>query len=562
MNKTILTAAAVLGILFLTSCGKIGPDVPYSVPDSVPSADPAPAGGSSPLGIWYEQAENAARIEITEKSLVYYSGHSDYSSTTSYQLKKENNLLRLETEDFFTYEDIYYDQNEDMLICYTLSHTDGDGGHHREEFRRTEYTPPPAPVYGPPVDRSDPDAKKDFEDLTIRSMEVSFYDEGEPYDIDSDMAMQPPYADDYSYSLTVEDDGTAKVSSSFCQEIELSKEIVDELQELARQADLGQINGVDIHTEDLPYGSPEYEAVIELASGDIIRSSANGENVPAEWKNFQEPMHRLLFFAFVDAGYKLSGEFHSTKPMRRIGAAETLFRENSGFTQENVLIVPDWKKSYEYSLDTKYFKFRNTSNAHPELMKTLESLSEQYKKLAEEGVKKDYQTMEAVPKSVWKKAARLYCYSFYSVEHWSLSGNIFNFMVSEGHANSLGAGEHGHGNYRYIRYNIDADTGKILSVSDLFKDTDSVYNALMEVFGNYGTHNDSGRFVHSDEFPAFLRAALEKPEPEGIGFNFTYDYLELWMPLGMYEGNDSQLREVLYYDEIQDILSETYSQIR
>ena len=33
------------------------------------------------------------------------------------------------------------------------------------------------------------------------------------------------------------------------------------------------------------------------------------------------------------------------------------------------------------------------------------------------------------------------------------------------------------------------------------------------------------------------------------------------MPLGMYEGNDSQLREVLYFDEMQDILSDTYTRV-
>ena len=83
----------------------------------------------------------------------------------------------------------------------------------------------------------------------------------------------------------------------------------------------------------------------------------------------------------------------------------------------------------------------------------------------------------------------------------------------------------------------------------------------MKEFSQYGTHNDSGKFVHSDAFPAFLREALQKPEPEGIGFNATYHYLELWMPLGMYEGNDSQLREILYYDEIQDILGDQYTNV-
>ena len=545
MKKSILTAAALLGAILLTACG------------NTPGGDKP-----SPVGTWYEQAENADRLEITKNKLTYYSAYGNYSDETSYKLVKEKDLFRIQADaDFYAYEDMFYDPQEDMLICYTMSYMDGDGGHHRVELRRTEYVAPPAPTYAPPVDASDPDAKKDFEDLTIRSMEISFYDAGMPYDPSSSMAMEPPYADDYSYSLTVQDDGSALVSSSFCQEIELPKETVDELQQLVREADLGKINGIDLHTEGLPYGSPEYEAVIELASGDIIRSSANGENVPPEWTQFQEPMHHLLFFAFVDAGYKMNGEFHSTKPMKRIGARETLRGSESGFDEEETLIVPNWKKTFDYSLDTKFFVFSEPDGKHPALMATLDRLSEQYRSIAENELKLDYEMIEALPKSVWKNAERKYCYSLYAVDHWSLSGNIFSFAVSEGHSNSFRATREGYGGYRYIRYNIDADTGKILSVSDLFKDTDSVYDMLMEVYSHYGTHNDSGKFVHSDAFPAFLRKALEAPEPEGIGFSFGYDYLELWMPLGMYEGNDTQLREVLYFDEMQDILSDTYTRV-
>ena len=569
MNKPGLAVAAALCILYLVSCGKT-PD--GNIPE-IPEGEPTPASsagdssqdvpkGSSPVGVWYEQAENADRLDITENVVKYSSGTGSYTYEMPYRLRKEGEKTRLETDDFFIYEDMYYEKEEDILVCYTMSHTDGDGGHHRVEFRRTEYTAPPKPTYPPPVDRSDPDAQKVFDDLTIRSMEASFYDEGEPYDIDSSMAMQPPFADNYSYSLTVQEDGSALVSSSFCREIDISKETVDELQRLISEADLGQINGIDIHTEGLPYDAPDYEAEFRLASGETIRSSANGDNVPEIWTSFQKQMHYLLFFEFVDAGYNYSsGEFHSTKPMKRIGGPDRLRRESSGFSCENVIIKPDWKKTYDYTLDTKYFVFREESGNHPALVKTLNALSEQYKKTAEAELKKDYEMMEAVPKSVRKKADRKYCYSLYAVDNWSLSGNIFSFTVSEGHANSLGAGDNGYGRYRSIRYNIDVDTGRILSVSDLFDDTDSVYDSLMEIFSRYGTHNDSGKFVHSGAFPSFLRKALESPEPDGIGFNFYYDYLELWMPLGMYEGNDSQLREILYYDEIQDILGEDYTEI-
>ena len=562
MNRGFIAAASLnAGALLFTACRKgIAMNGPEGGP-GIPQTSAAPKG-SSPEGTWYEQAENADVLEITKDTVKYTNHDGSYTTEEKYKCSMIGDEPELKLEDTFVYEDMYYNKAEDRIIAYTWSHTDGDGGHHRIEYARSEYVAPPPPTYDPPKDNSDPGAKKEFADLTVRKMKVSFHDAGIPYDINTSMAPEPPFEDDYSYDLTVLEDGTGRVSSSFCQEIELTKEQVDQLQKLVKDADLGQINGIDIHTEGLPYGSPEYEAEIELASGDIIRSSANGDNVPENWKNFQEPMHHLLFFAFVDAGYKYSsGEFHSTKPMKRVQGAETKRREETGLKEEEKLIVPDWKKAYDYSLDTKYFVFSDPENKYPVLMKTLDSLSEQYRKKAEETLQKHYETMEKVPASVWKKADRKYCYSLYAVDNWQTSGNIFSFTVSEGEANSLGAGDFGYGQYRYARFNIDMDTGEILTVSDLFTSTDAVHDALMEEFSQYGTHNDSGKFVHSAEFPGFLREALEKPEPEGIGWNAAYDYLELWMPLGMYKGNDSQLREVLYYDEIQEILSDKYTSV-
>ena len=569
MNKLALVITSALAMLLLVSCraSSGGPAVPSGTDNGTGSEGSSAQieRGTTPEGSWYAQIPDSERLVITSRSMTYFSDSDSYVEESSYSTKREKDLLRLvpDVELFAFYEDMFYDRENDMLLCYTLSHMDGDGGHHLIEYKRTPYVAPPAPVYGPPVDLSDPDAKKDFSDLTIRSMEVSFHDAGMPYDSSSNMAPEAPYEDDYSYSLTVLDDGSARVSSSFCQEIMLSPETVDELQELAAYANLGLINGIDIHTPDLPYGSPEYDVEITLASGETISSSANGDNIPDSWTLFQEPMHHLLFWAFVDAGYNYgTGEFHSTQPMKRIGALEPLYRSETGFSAENVRITPDWKKAFDYSLDTQYFVFHDNEGKYPSLTKTLDELSRQYKKTAEEQLQKDYERMESVSKSVWKKIDRKYCYSLYAVDQWSLNGNIFHFMVSEGHANSLGLKESDYGQYRYIRYNIDVNTGKILSVSDLFTDTDAVYDRLMEVFDQYGTHNDSGKFVHSDAFPDFLRNALEHPEPEGIGFNITYHYLELWMPLGMYEGNDSQLREIIYYDTIQDILSDEYAPVQ
>ncbi len=414
MNKLIFAAAiGLIGTLLFTACHK---DV------NTPATEPAAAGtssanagtsapkGDSPLGVWYEQNNSGDRLEITRDMIKYYSGRSDFSDEMKYKTRNQGKTILIEPEEYFVYEDLSYDKKNDMVIGYTMSHTDGDGGHHYLEFLRVPYVAPPEPTYPDPSDQSDKEAKKDFEDLTVRSMKVSFYDPGMPYDVDSSMAPEPPFADHYSYDVKILEDGTGLVSSSFCQEIELTKEQVDELQKLVREADLGQINGVDIHTEGVPEGSPEYEAEIELASGDIIRSSANWKNVPENWQKFQEPMHHLLFFAFVDAGYKVNGgDFHSTKPMKRVMASDRKYREETGLQKEEIYIRPDWKKSYDYSLDTHYFKFSDPENKYPALMKTLDRLSEKYRKMGEEQLKSDYEQMDRVPKRVGKKDDRGFC---------------------------------------------------------------------------------------------------------------------------------------------------------
>ena len=520
-------------------------------------------GGTTPEGIWYEQAEYANILEISADTIRFTRYDGSYTTEEKCRFVKNNGVVLIETEDYFIYEDMSYDPQKDIVAAYTMSHTDGDGGHNYSEFRRTAYVPPPPPVYGPAADNSDPDAVRDFGDLTIRSMKVSFYDEGTPYDVSSSMAQQPPFAGNYSYDLEVLEDGTGLVSSSFCQEIELSKETVDELQQLARECDLGKINGVDIHTDGLPYGSPEYEAEIGLASGEVIRSSANGDSVPEQWQSFQEPMHRLLFFAFVDAGYNYNGgQFHSTKPMKRVRASNRTYRENTGIRKESEYIVPDWKKAYDYTLDTQYFKFSDPENRYPALMRTLDELSATYRQIAEEELRKDYEMMEKVPKSVWKKKDRRYCYSLYAVDNWELNNNIFSFTVSEGHSNSLGVGESGYGKYDYIWYHIDVNTGEILTLGDLFEDAGSAGGFISsQMAGRYGTHNDEGKRVHADDFPAAVDEAVRKSGKDGIGWTIGYDGLTLWMPLSMFPSADSHLMEIIYYDELQDLLGDKYTEI-
>ncbi len=559
MKKRILTIPLLLFLIFLmTSCRYTAPGAPAN-------------SGNGPLGTWYEQSPFGGVLEISESSVKYTAYENRYIDEVPLKITEgaANVLLETREEDFFTFVDMSYDPANDLVEVHDWPHTDGDGGWHLIEFRRTPYTPPPAPVYGPPEDLSDPDAQKEFADLTVRSMNVSFFDEGVYHDPNSSMAMEPPYKDFYTYNLRVREDGSALVSSSFCQEITIPKETVDELQRLVRENDLGAINGIDIHTPDLPYDAPDYTLELELVSGEMIRSLANGDNIPENWANFQEPMHHLLFFAFVDAGYNyIGGDFHSTAPMLRVGSKgfwpdSTPDAPARRVSYDSVRVEPDWRRSYDYSLHTDYLVFSDISPDCPGLRKALEELGNRYKSAAEKSLAEDYKIMESIPKSVWKKAERLYCYSFYTIANDRDYGSVYSFLVTEGHACSVETGMDKFDTYPYWRYNIDTATGRTLSAADLFVSPEEACRVLTETMRErYGNYSEEGKYIHSDAFPEALKSFVEKPGPEGISWYAGYDGIEFTFPAALFPMADYEPQQTLYYDELQDVLNEKYCSVR
>ncbi len=523
-------------------------------------------------GAWYEQNENGGTLTVDGSTLTY-AREGDYAFTESAKYKAEakfgETLLKVADGELFFFVDISYDARADKIIAYTQPMLDGDGGYKRTEFKRTAYVAPAPVVYDPPVDKSDANAKKDFGDLTIRAMKVSFYDEGTYHDPSSDMAPQPPYEGDYSYDLTVSDDGTARVSSPFCREITLSEEKVEKLQALVKEANLGSLNGLDVHTEGLPRDAASYTLELTLATGEVIRSSANGESVPENWKSFQTQLHDLLFFAFVDAGYNYQdGSFHSTEPMKRVGSGEGLFKKASGVDCEKIVVKPDWPKAYDYSLDVTYFAFHDLDGTHSALMKTLDSLAARYKTEAEAALRADYETMQSAPKSAYEKAQkagdRIFGYSLYTPENWMLDEGIFSFSLSIGHMNTLGLGESGYGKYGTIRYRIDAETGKLLSLSDLFTSADALSDYLAgQMKRSDGTYSLQGSVPAATDFPAALKAAVSLPESEGgVGWDASKDHLTLYFPTSLFQNVNSQPFMDIYYDDMQDILGNAYTQVR
>ncbi len=528
------------------------------------------SGGYSGTG--YEQNDNGGVLTGSKMTLTV-ARERQYGFTENAKYKAEakggETLLKVDEGELFFFVDVSYDAKQDKIVAYTQPMLDGDGGYKRTEFARTAYIPPAPPVYAPPVDKSDANAKKEFADLTVRAMKVSFYDAGGSENQGTDLPPMPPYAGGYSYDLTVLDDGTARVSSSFCGEIALSKETADKLQTLVKEANLGALNGLDVHTEGLPRDAADYTLELTLKSGEVIRSSANGDSVPENWAGFQTELHNLLFFAFVDAGYSYQdGSFHSTAPMKRVGSGKGLFKKASGVDCETIVVEPDWPKAYDYNLNVTYFAFRDLDGTHAALMKTLDSIAAQCKSEAEAALKAGYETMQSAPKPVREKAFKsgdkIFCHSLYSAESWELDEGVFTLNLRTGHMNTLGLGESGYGKYDLVRYRIDAKTGKLLSASDLFTGADALCGYLAaKMKRSDGTYSLQGHAAAAADFPAALKAAVSAPEPEGgVGWEASDDHLTLYFPQTLFKGADSQPFMVVYYDDMQDILGENYTRLR
>lgn len=523
-------------------------------------------------GTWYEQNENGGTLTVSDTVLTYTrEGKYGFTESAKYKTEQKSGktLLKTDEGELFFFVDISYDAKTDKIVAYTQPVLDGDGGYKRTEFARTAYSAPAPVVYAPPVDRSDANAKHDFDDLTVRAMKVSFYDEGGAKYSDGSMPPEPPYEGSYSYDLTVLDNGTALVSSSFCREIALSEEAVDELQAMVGECGLGALNGLDIHTEGLPRTAADYTLELTLASGEVIRSSANGESVPQSWKDFQSRLHSLLFFAFVDAGYDYQdGSFHSTEPMKRIGSGEALLNRASGIDCVKIVSEPDWPQAYDYKLDVTCFEFVDADGTHTALMKTLDAISAQYKKEAEAALTEDYNTMQSAPRETWEKALKngdkIFGYSLYAVDNWKLDEGIFSFDLRIGHMNTLGLGESGYGRYSLVRYRIDAATGKLLPLSDLFTGADALTGYLAaQMRRGDGTYGLQGHAGAAADFPAALRAAVSTPEAEGgVGWDAGEDRLTLYFPASLFQNADSQPFMDVYYDDMQEILGDAYTQMR
>ena len=96
-------------------------------------------------------------------------------------------------------------------------------------------------------------------------------------------------------------------------------------------------------------------------------------------------------------------------------------------------------------------------------------------------------------------------------------------------------------------------------MADIFTDRDTAYNLILNsVRDQWGTHNDAGKFIHSDAFAEKLDEFLDKTGPDSISWTATYHYVELYFPTAMFTMYDSPVRHLLYYDELQEALNDNY----
>lgn len=512
-------------------------------------------------GTWYEQEDYGGTLVIDGDTMTYYSPY-DYTFDVTYTTKKaEKNMIEIiPDEEYWIYIDIFYDPEEEVLTGHDMPHTDGDGGYHLHTFKKTEYVAPPPPVYGERTDNSNADAPKEFADYTVRSLSLQVY---EPHRDSGDMAPEQPVQGWYEYELTVNEDGTGTIVSDFCKEIPFNEEDQEALKTLLAESNLSLINGINIWTEDMPEDTERYEITIEFADGAVLTSRANGADVPLEWYLDGRELHKLLFDVFTNAGYNpYTGEFHSTEPIKRIGKDPDL--EYSWTIQSSLERIEREGTAYEYTVHSDYPVFTAEGDAPKALMDTLYSLTEQFKANAERDLEEEDTDMAAATESERAKSDYLYAYSFYSPEWIKSDDLLVRMFVSEGHANSLGLGQYGTGYYPNFRYNIDAQSGKILSVADFFNDTEVLADLIIEKLCEKYSSEERVNFYRSEEHRETLMDILTRPESEGgIGASPEYGHLTLYFDRQRDENGDSPYpyQLVLYYDEIQELMNDRYVSI-
>ncbi|MBR3306807.1 MAG: hypothetical protein IKI75_06085 [Lachnospiraceae bacterium] len=545
-----------LGALVLTGCGNDKPEQAEEQSDRGKKPTAASGEDDGMLGVWYEQSENRRTLTVTADELVISS--ADWSSNSAYELKPADEGMELVMKDeYWPFPDVFYYPDEERIIMHTMPHLDGDGGYKLMVFLKQRYEIPPAPVYGERTDNSDPDAPKSFTDHSVQELSLKVYEPTRQY---GDMAPEEPREGWYEYSLTRNPDGRAVIEYEPCPvKITVSAERMEELAAFLENSSLDQLNGLDVWTEGMPDYTQRYELYMKFTDGSEYRSRANGPDIDHIWDEEGFELHRFIMESLMAAGYSYyTGEYHSTEPMLRLGRGD---EADSGYRiiAEDVSLEKAGN-AYEYKVSTSYPSFTADGAVPAPLMDSLNEFAEHYRVIAEKSIEEDYELMEAVPKKIWSKEDHRSAYSLYATEREQADGMFYNFYFTEGHVNSFGLDPWGYGTYIHFRVYFDAESGKMLSVSDLVNDPEHFRDLLLEQLKNGYTAEGLDELFASEEYRDTLLEELSKPAYEGgIDFYLDDEGINIVYTRKI-PGKDDFYRNIpFYYEDLQDELNPRYA---
>ena len=538
LMRWVLAAAISAGGVFLASCGM--------------SAFGNQKGLKQLQGVWYEQAEDGDTLTI-EGDKMHVQG-STWSADGSfrvgdpkkeqdaYAVEKNQGWLMLVPDEYFFFYEMYLSPDGDELACYTMPHTDGDGGHHRLSYRKTPWVKPPEPVYGERTDRSDPSAPKDIlkaaaEGLTVLDME--FYDEGAYMPPGWDMAQLYPAPGVYAYQVTALPEGTARLKTNlFEEELVLPAELFSELKQAVADNDLGSLNGLDIRTADVPEDVADYRMALTFLDGEgnekRLTSTANYKDVPENWTAFQKTAMDLLFSFCEKAGYyPATEEFHPTAALKRYGAGT---KKDWSFDTE--------EKRIENSKFKVWYDLLVPSENAPAALKT-----------AAEAFNRDLEQKALAAEAAWGKDYR---FVYYDTQMLGTDPMFLCFRVSEGHVKA---------DYSSTTdvtwYCLDAETGKQIKPADLVTDLTALRAVLTETMALRFNFAGLPETIRGAAFQEKLREDLEHPENlPGFGLRPYSSGLVIELPHDYLEGKAWVDSMTLWAEELQDIMSDRYVTVR
>ena len=126
--------------------------------------------------------------------------------------------------------------------------------------------------------------------------------------------------------------------------------------------------------------------------------------------------------------------------------------------------------------------------------------------------------------------------------------------------NSFGLDPWGYGTYIHFRVYFDAESGKMLSVSDLVNDPEHFRDLLLEQLKNGYTAEGLDELFASEEYRDALLEELSKPAYEGgIDFYLDDEGINIVYTRKI-PGKDDFYRNIpFYYEDLQDELNPRYA---